>query len=157
TESVILGELATTLLRDAGFDAGHRAQLGGTRLVWRALVDGRIDVYPEYTGTLCQEILHSACDLDAIGRELAKRGLAMTRPRGCRDEYALAVRRDLASRLHLQRISDLARHPELRLGFSDEFIARDDGWPAVRARYRLPQSSVKALDHDLAYRGLASG
>jgi osmoprotectant transport system permease protein len=157
TESVILGELTTALLRDSGIAATHRAELGGTRLVWRALVDGRIDVYPEYTGTLCQEILHSACDLPSIGRALATHGVAMSQPLGFRDEYALAVRRDLAARLHLERISDLVRHPELRLGLSDEFIARDDGWRALRARYGLPQREVRALDHDLAYRGLATG
>jgi len=157
TESVILGELTTTLLRDAGSEATHRAQLGGTRLLWRALVDGRIDIYPEYTGTLCQEILHSACDLASLRRALAEHQVAMTKPLGFRDEYALAVRRELGARLHLRRISDLARHPELRLGFSDEFIARADGWPALRARYRLPQAEVRALDHDLAYRGLAAG
>jgi osmoprotectant transport system permease protein len=157
TESVILGELATSLLNDAGDQAVHRAQLGGTRLLWRALVDGRIDVYPEYTGTLCQEILHSACDLDTLGRALHEQGVAMTRPLGFRDEYALAVRRQLAARLSLRSISDLARHPELVLGLSDEFIARADGWPALRARYGLGQTRIRALDHDLAYRGLESG
>jgi osmoprotectant transport system permease protein len=157
TESVLLGELATQLLRNAGIDARHRAQLGGTRLLWRALTDGRIDVYPEYSGTLCQEILNSACDLDSIERALAQKGVRATRSLGFRDGYALAVRRDAAARLQLARISDLVRHPGLRLGFSEEFLDRADGWPALRARYRLPQRRIRALDHDLAYRGLVAG
>ncbi|MBS2033232.1 MAG: ABC transporter permease subunit [Deltaproteobacteria bacterium] len=157
TESVLIGELATRLLVDQGVPARHEAQLGGTRILWDALVAGRVDVYPEYTGTLCQEILHSACDEATLRRELAERHLVMTRSLGFADNYVLAVRRDVAERLGLRTISDLAAHPELRFGFSEEFLARADGWPALRARYRLPQRDVRGLDHDLAWRGLDAG
>jgi osmoprotectant transport system permease protein len=157
TESVLLGELATRLCVDGGVPARHEAQLGGTRVLWDALVAGRIDVYPEYTGTLCQEILHTSCDAATLERALAGRHLHMTPSLGFADGYVLAARADLAAKLHLARISDLAAHPELRLGFSEEFLARGDGWPALRARYRLPHEDVRGLDHDLAWRGLASG
>ena len=56
TESVILGEIARELAADAGANATHQRQLGGTRVLWNALVRGEIDVYPEYTGTIGQEI-----------------------------------------------------------------------------------------------------
>ena len=157
TESVLLGELATRLLVDGGVPARHEAQLGGTRVLWDALVAGRVDVYPEYTGTLCQEILRSPCDRDAIARALAARHVAMTPSLGFSDGYALAVRAELAARLHLSRISDLTAHPELRFGFTAEFLARGDGWPALRAHYALPQRDVRGIDHDLAWRGLESG
>jgi osmoprotectant transport system permease protein len=150
TESVILGELTTLLLRDSGTPAEHVRELGGTSVLWHSLLDGNLDVYPEYTGTLCREILRCACDEEALRRELARRGIAMT-PLGFRDEYVLATRSSLT------RISDLANHPELRLGFTEEFLERADGWPALRRRYRLPQTNVRGLDHDLAVRGLRSG
>jgi osmoprotectant transport system permease protein len=157
TESVILGELTTVLLRDAGVAARHQAQLGGTRVLWRALLAGDIDVYPEYTGTLCQELLHSACDEATIRRALAEEHVGMTASLGFSDNYALVVRAALADELHLERISDLNAHPDLRLGFSEEFLGRADGWPALRARYRLPQTNLRALDHDVAWRALATG
>lgn len=157
TESVLLGELATRLLADGGVAARHEAQLGGTRVLWDALAAGRIDVYPEYSGTLCQEILRSSCDRETIERALAARHVVMTPSLGFSDGYALAARPDVAARLGLQRISDLAAHPELRFGFSEEFVARGDGWPALQARYRLPQKDVRGLDHDLAWRGLDAG
>src|SRR5262245_32127392 len=56
TESVILGEIATQLTEEAGFDVQHRRQLGGTRVLWSALIRGDIQCYPEYTGTLRTEI-----------------------------------------------------------------------------------------------------
>ena len=53
TESVILGELVALLVGDTG-TAVHRRALGGTRILWQALVRGDIDAYVEYTGTLAQ-------------------------------------------------------------------------------------------------------
>jgi osmoprotectant transport system permease protein len=45
----------------------------------------------------------------------------------------------------------------LRFGFTNEFMDREDGWKGLRSRYALPQTDVRGLDHDLAYRGIAGG
>ena len=160
TESVILGELATQLARSAGTPATHRPGFGGTRVVWDALVRGDIDVYPEYTGTLLQELVPpptAAAQANPgawIPEALTTRGLGSIGPLGFNNSYAIGVRRRLAERLGLRKISDLRAHPELRFGFSSEFMSRRDGWPGLRARYALPQTDVRGLEHDLAYRGL---
>lgn len=157
TESVILGEIGASLARQAGDHVQHRRQLGGTRILWRALLDGQIDAYPEYTGTLAQELLRMPdADYDALQTALAGHGLAMTPPLGFNNTYALGMRATRAKALGIRTISDLRAHPELQLGFSNEFMQRADGWPGLRAAYRLPQRA-NGLDHDLAYRGLASG
>jgi osmoprotectant transport system permease protein len=158
TESVILGELATQLGRDAGVDTIHRSQLGGTRVLWDALLSGQIDCYPEYTGTIVQELLPgTSASADALSAALATKGVGITRSLGFNDSYALGIPEALAARLNIKSISDLSAHPELRLGFSNEFLERKDGWPAVRAAYNLPQTNVTGLDHDLAYRAISSG
>jgi len=159
TESVILGEILTGLVRSTGREATHRRQLGGTRVLWNALQRGDIDAYAEYTGTITQEILadENIGGPDAIRKSLAARGIALSPPIGFSNSYAIAVLPPLADRLKISTISDLARHPTLRLGFSNEFIDRGDGWPSLRTRYNLPQRNVRGLDHDLAYRGLANG
>jgi osmoprotectant transport system permease protein len=159
TESVILGEIASQRMAMEGVDASHRREIGGTRLVWDALIGGRIDAYPEYTGTLTNEIFSDekpATD-EQLRTALSKKGVAMTRPLGFNDTYALGIREDLATRLDIHTLTDLSRHPELKLGFSNEFLDRADGWPALRNAYRLPQTAVTGLAHDLAYRALASG
>jgi osmoprotectant transport system permease protein len=157
-ESVILGQIAADVASAAGASVQHRRALGGTRLVWDALRAGAIDVYPDYTGTLAEEILagEDRSGRDWLARALAARGLAVSGPLGFNDTYAIALRADLARRLGLKRVSDLRAHPELRFGFSSEFMNRRDGWPGLQARYRLPQHDVRGLEHDLAYRGLAS-
>jgi osmoprotectant transport system permease protein len=159
TESVILGELVTQLADAAGARAVHLRELGGTRVLWDALLRREIDIYPEYTGTLRQELVPSAGTGDdaALQAELASRGIRMTRSLGFNDTYAIGVRRDVADRLGIRTLSDLARHPELKLGFSHEFMDRADGWPVIRDGYHLTHRDVRGLDHDLAYRGMQSG
>jgi osmoprotectant transport system permease protein len=159
TESVLLGEMAAQLARDAGARVEQLSELGGTRVLWEALQRGDVDLYPEYTGTLRREILagERLPDDAALSAALAARGLAMTAPLGFEDTYAVGMRRARAQALGIRRISDLARHPGLRLAFTNEFLDRADGWPALRERYRLPQQGVRGLDHDVAYRALAAG
>lgn len=158
TESVILGEIATQLTEEAGFDAEHRRQLGGTRVLWSALIRGDIQCYPEYTGTLRTEIFSNQnISSDAELREvLAKQSIWTSESLGFNNTYVLGMRRDRAAELGITRMSQLADHPTLRFGFSNEFMERADGWPGIRARYRLPQQDVRGLSHDLAYRGLES-
>lgn len=163
TESIILGEIVAQLVRSTGQGARHRSGLGGTRLLWDALQAGEIDVYPEYTGTLTEEILSTSRPASAapgaswLPAVLAEKGLGAIGPLGFNDSYALGVKQDLARRLGLRSISDLRGHPELRFGFSSEFVRREDGWPLLRARYGLAPRDVSGLDHDLAYRGVATG
>jgi len=159
TENVILGEITFLLAVSRGIPAEHRRELGGTRILWNALLEGDIDAYPEYTGTIVEEILH---DLgishdSALKEELLRFGIGLTHSLGFNDTYALGMRRDLAEKLAIRTISDLKLHPDLRIGFTNEFLDRRDGWPGLRKHYNLPHANVRGLDHDLAYRGLESG
>ncbi|WP_240356172.1 glycine betaine ABC transporter substrate-binding protein [Myxococcus eversor] len=159
TESVILGEMVSQLARSTGASVRHRRELGGTAVLWEALRRGELDVYPEYTGTLRQELLsgRKLPDDAALRVALAEEGLRMSAPLGFNNTYALGMKEAEAERLGIRSISDLREHPELRFGFSNEFMERGDGWPALRDSYRLPQRDVRGLDHDLAYRGMEAG
>ena len=48
-------------------------------------------------------------------------------------------------------------YPELKLGFTNEFMDRGDGWAALRKKYTLNEHNAIGIDHDIAYRGLAEG
>lgn len=157
TESVLLGEIAAGAARRAQLPVAHRRQLGGTRILWRALETGRIDAYPEYLGTLARELLRMPDATPAqLQAALARRELAMTGSLGFDNSYALGMRAERATALGIRTLSDLRAHPRLKLGLSNEFMQRADGWPGVRAAYGLPQRP-DGLDHDLAYRALADG
>lgn len=159
TESVVLGEVTTQALQAAGVPAVHRRELGGTRILWDALQRGDLDVYPEYTGTLSEEIFAGQvpATLDAVRAALTAHGVRIAAILGFSDGYALGMKEEVAQRLGIRRISELAQHPELRFAFSNEFLDRGDGWRALQRAYGLPQANVRGMDHDLAYRGLKAG
>jgi len=164
TEGIILGEVLAAAARHAGLEAVHRAGLGGTQIVFQALERGEIDCYVEYSGTLTAEILRDEriASADELTRALAQRGIVAGPELGFDNTYGLAMRRDLAERLGLRSIGDLSARAadpevaELKFGFSDEFVQRADGWPAVQSAYGLRQVP-RVLDHALAYRGLDAG
>ena len=159
TESYVLGEIAKRTLVDAGIPAEHRQGMGGTIILWQALRGGQIDAYPEYTGTIAQEILKTdrALSRDEIRPSLAKFGVGMTEPLGFNNTYALVMRRSEAQRLGVRTISDLRKYPELKVGLTHEFLDRQDGWRPLRERYALPQQNVIGIDHALGYSALANG
>ena len=159
TESVVLGEIARLAAREHGIQAQHRRGLGGTRILWRALTEGDIDAYPEYTGTITHELLRDLppdASLRVLRAHLKKLGIGITDPLGFNNTYAIGMLKAEADKLHVRDISDLAGHPDLKLAFSNEFMSRADGWPGFKQAYHLPQIA-RGMDHDLDYRALASG
>ena len=151
TESYILGEvLAQTAAPHARVE--HLQGLGNTAIVLGALRAGKIDVYPEYLGTIALEILKhpQAVPLAQMQRELAGMGLGVAVPLGFNNTYALAVRGGPDGP---HKLSDLAGQGGLRYGLSHEFIGRQDGWPGLAQRYGLT-ARPQGLDHGIAYEAL---
>jgi len=158
TESYILGEIVRQTAEAAGeTTVVHQQGLGNTGIVLNALTSGNIDVYPEYTGTIAKEILKldAVPPLAELNRALAPMGLAAAVPLGFNNTYALAMRSDDARDKRISRLSDLKEHTELRLGLSQEFIGRADGWPGLKQTYELPFATPRGLDHGLAYEAIA--
>lgn len=160
TESVILGDLLYHLGDQAGADMEHLSELGGTQVLWKALVKGDIDAYVDYTGTI-QELLSKLVEPGVEVRTEAdmraamdKLDIVMTDRVGFNNTYALGMRDAVAEKLGITKISDLRDHPELKFGISDEFMERNDCWRQLPAKYRLPHKDVRTMDHNLAYRGL---
>jgi osmoprotectant transport system permease protein len=160
TESYVLAEVIRQTAERAGeTGAVHKQGLGNTAIVLGALKSGSIDIYPEYTGTIAREILKldRVPPLVQLNEKLAPLGLAVSTPLGFNNTYALALPSKLARERNITKLSDLKAHPKLRLGLSQEFIGRADGWPGLKATYGLPWTNLKGLDHGLAYEAIAQG
>ena len=93
---------------------------------------------------------------DGIGADRTRTRFIVGADLALSRKYAIAMQEKRAAELGIKRISDLARHQGLKLGLSQEFLNRKDGWPALKAAYTLPHAA-QGLDHGLAYEALTAG
>lgn len=153
TESYILAQVIAQQAAPHAAQAPKVLQgLGNTAIVYEALRSGAIDVYPEYAGTINLEILKNTTpmNLTEMRRALMPLGLGVDVQLGFNNGYALAMTDARAQALGVRTLSDVARHPALKLGLSNEFLGRSDGWGGLAKAYALPQTPT-GLDHGLAY------
>jgi osmoprotectant transport system permease protein len=159
TESYVLAEIAKRLLENAGVPTEHRQGMGGTIILWQALRSDQIELYPEYTGTIGEEILKTspATTSAAMREQLAKFGVGMTGELGFNNTYALVMQRTSAEQKQIRRLSDLRNHPELKFGLTHEFLNRRGGWRPLSEKYQLPTQNIVGIDHGLGYEALRNG
>jgi glycine betaine/choline ABC-type transport system substrate-binding protein len=143
----------------------RRFNLGGTMICHKALVNGEIDLYAEYTGTALTAILGrpAMADPQKTYRTVAKAyetrfGLKWLKPFGFNNTYAITVRADHAAREGWGRISHLKTHAQdLRAGFTSEFAERPDGYPGLSRVYGLRFKEVRDMDPSLMYHAISKG
>ncbi|MFQ5803742.1 MAG: glycine betaine ABC transporter substrate-binding protein [Candidatus Methylomirabilales bacterium] len=155
-ESYILAEILAQLLEDRGIQVERKFGLGGTLVCFEALKNGNIDIYPEYSGTLAEAILKlprrvSYAELRSILKQ--RFDMDLFDSFGFNNTYAIALSRSLAQERGLKKIGDLAKFPDLRFGFSYEFLNRHDGWPGLARTYDLAVRPV-GIEHGLAYQAI---
>jgi len=146
TESLVLGELlAQQIEAHSHLKVERRFYLAGTYICQQAMLSGRIDVYPEYTGTALTAILKQKVGGDKAevyqrvkSEYEAHLGLTLGPPFGFNDTFAMEIRGEDARRLNLKTLSQAATFaPHWRAGFGYEFMERPDGYAGLAAAYRL--------------------
>jgi osmoprotectant transport system substrate-binding protein len=146
TESLILGELvAQQIEAHTHLKVERRFYLAGTYICQQALLAGRIDIYPEYTGTALTAILKQQVGGDKAevyqrvkSQYEARLGLTLGPPFGFNDTFAMEIRGADARRLNLKTLSQaVSFSPQWRAGFGYEFMERPDGYAGLAAAYGL--------------------
>jgi glycine betaine/choline ABC-type transport system substrate-binding protein len=146
TEQLILGEIiAQQIENKTHLPVERRFYLAGTYICHQAILGGRIDIYPEYTGTALTAILKQEPSRDpeqvynAVKAEYARQfNLAVGQTFGFNDTFAIEIRGEDARRLGLKTISQAAAYtPQWRAGFGYEFMERPDGYKGLAATYGL--------------------
>lgn len=164
TEQIVLGEiLAQQLERRLGVKVDRKLDLGGTLLAQQALVNGEIDLYPEYTGTALTAVLKlppssdAPAVLDRVRAEYRKRWrLTWLDPLGFNNTFAMVVRGADARSHGIETLTDAARRKQgWTLGVGYEFLQRPDGLAGLLQTYHLPLAgSPKSMDLGLLYTAL---
>ena len=163
SEQYILADLLAERLHEQHQAVAQRVGLGSV-VAFRALANGELDAYVDYTGTLWANVLKRT-DTASRSEVLAQTARALERdygvkllgPLGFENAYALAMRRTEAERLGIRTIADLAKHaPSLSIGGDFEFFARPE-WAAMQAGYGLKFASQREFQSTFMYRAVASG
>ena len=145
-EQLILGELfAQVIEARTHLPVERRFYLAGTFICQQAILAGRIDIYPEYTGTALTAVLKekpSGTKQEVYQRVQQdyerKFGLSVGPPLGFDDTFAMVIRGEDARRLQLKTLSQAAAFtPQWRAGFGYEFMERPDGYKGLVASYGL--------------------
>jgi len=146
TESMMLGELIAQVIENhTHLKVERRFYLAGTYICQQAILAGRIDIYPEYTGTALSAILKEKVAGDGeqvyhrVKSEYESRfGLTLSPPFGFNNTFAMEIRGEDARRLNLKTLSQAAAYaPQWRAGFGYEFMERPDGYAGLAAAYGL--------------------
>jgi osmoprotectant transport system permease protein len=160
TEQYILAELLRQRLAGRGIAAELVASLG-SNVVFDALHRSELDAYVDYSGTLWTTQLGRDRGaprwqiLAEVEGHLAGEGVRSLGPLGFQNAYALAVRRDTATRFGLRSVGDLAPHAaSMALGADYEFLSRRE-WTAVRTTYGLQFTRTASFDPALLYEAVA--
>ena len=146
TEQAVLGEIfAQQIEARTHLPVERQFYLAGSFICHQAILAGRIDMYPEYTGTALTAILKQKPEgsrQDVYQRmklEYERQfNLTLGSPLGFDDTFAIEIRGDDARRLNLKTISQAATYtPQWRPGFGYEFMERPDGYKGLVATYGL--------------------
>jgi osmoprotectant transport system substrate-binding protein len=146
TEQLILGELfAQQIENKTHLKVERRFYLAGTYICHQAILGGRIDIYPEYTGTALTAILKQPPKgtKEDVYNEIKSTyaqsfNLAIGQPLGFNDTFAMQIRGEDARKLNIKTISDAAKYSPLwHAGFGYEFMERPDGYKGLAQTYNL--------------------
>jgi osmoprotectant transport system substrate-binding protein len=164
TEQLVLGEIFKQMLEDyCHAPVDGRFYLAGTYICQQAILAGRIDVYPEYTGTALTAVLKENAHGDPaqvyaeVKRQyLQQFDLEVMAPLGFNNSFAMVMRGEDARRLGLTKLSQLASDaPTMRLGVGYEFLERQDGYQGLIRAYNLKFAEApRVMDLGLLYRAL---
>ena len=163
TEQLILGEIISQQIEaKTHLAVERRFYLAGSYICHQAILGGRIDIYPEYTGTALTAILKQKPEgnreavYQRVKSEYAKRfNLSVGEPFGFNDTFAIEIRGEDARRLGLKTISQAAAYtPQWRAGFGYEFMERPDGYKGLAATYGLRFAAPRIMDLGLLARAL---
>jgi len=163
-EEDILGQLYTQALKAKGFSVTYKSNIGATELMQAALTSGKINMYPEYTGVIVQDVFHrtfspkSAKATYALAKKLERaKGYTLLSPTPFYDTDVVAVTNATAKKYGLKAIGDLKKVGSFKLGGFPECKTRNTCFVGYTKQYGLSKASFVPLAGISAYAALDSG
>jgi len=157
-EEYILGQLYKQALEAKGFSVTYKENIGSTELIQTSLTSGKINMYPEYTGVIVQDVFHhttspkTASATYTLAKQLegAKR-YSLLSPTPFYDTDVVAVTNATAKKYGLKAISDLNKAGNVKFGGFPECKTRNTCLPGYTKAYSLKNISFVPLAGISAY------
>jgi osmoprotectant transport system substrate-binding protein len=167
TEQIVLGEIYAQALEAAGYDVSTDLNLGSEVVALKALEDGEISGYPEYTSTALTSFFKTAPEdvpsdgqeaVDQAQADFEEKGLVAMAPTEFSSANAVGLLTETADELGVENISDLeGQSEELDLYGSPECRQRIDCLVGLEENYGLEFNSFTPVDIGLRYEVLDKG
>ena len=164
TEQYILGQLYLQALQARGYKVTLRNSIGPTEVTHKQLLARKVDLYPEYTGTIVGEVQKSrmlpASAPDAYNQAKAfeeQHGVTMLDMTPFSDRNAVAVKPAFAAKFGVRGMADLARAGRVRYGAPPENKNRFNGFVGMRRVYGLNNLIFVGLPIGEQYKDLDAG
>jgi osmoprotectant transport system substrate-binding protein len=167
TEQFVLGEIYAQALEAAGYDVKTDLNLGSEQIALRALEDGEVDGYPEYTSTALTSFFDVPAEdvpadpqqaVDDTQAQFEEKGLVAFDPTPMNSANAVGTLTETADELGLETISDLEGQSEdLTLYGSPECRQRVDCLVGLEENYGLSFKEFVPVDIALRYEVLDKG
>jgi osmoprotectant transport system substrate-binding protein len=162
-EEYILGELYKQALEAKGFTVSYKENIGSTEIMTSALQSGKINMYPEYTGVIVQDVFGKTSPKTASATyQLAKKleaakGYSLLNATPFYDTDVLAVTNATATKYGLKSIGDLKKVGAFKLGGFPECKTRATCFVGYTKQYGLSKASFLPLAGISAYAALDAG
>jgi osmoprotectant transport system substrate-binding protein len=164
TEEYILGQLYKQALEHAGFSVSYKENIGSTELIQTSLTSGKINMYPEYTGVIVQDVFHHALSAKtgaatyALARKLeASKGFTLLKPTPFYDTDVVAVTNATAKKYGLKTVADLKKVGSFKFGGFPECKTRNTCFVGYTKTYGISNASFLPLAGISAYAALDAG
>ena len=150
-ESQLLATIYAKALAAKGITVQTRMNIGSREIYMPALLDGSIDLLPEYTGATLSYLkkdsaVHSSTEVAAALKAALPKGITMLTPAPAEDADTVTVTRDTAEKYKLKTVADLAPvASHLVLGGSPEWKTRTEGLVGLEKVYGLKFKAYKPL------------
>lgn len=162
TEQFILAEMYAQALEAKGYRVERFINLGGTLIAHQAVASGRIDMYPEYTGTALAAVVKGtlSSDAGAVYKQVkayyeGTLSLTLLNPSKMNNGYVLVVLPETAAKHKLKTLSDLAKvSKQLVLAAGPEWADREDGVPGLKKVYGMEFKEYRPMVIALKYQAL---
>jgi osmoprotectant transport system substrate-binding protein len=163
-EEYILGQLYKQALEAKGFSVTYKENIGSTELIQTSLTSGKINMYPEYTGVIVQDVFHhklsakTAQGTYLLAKQLeAAKGFTLLKPTPFYDADVVAVTNATAKKYGLTSVGDLKKAGSFKFGGFPECKTRNTCFLGYTKQYGITKATFLPLAGISAYAALDAG